>query len=420
MFCPNCGTKNEDAVARCGQCGFELTKAKGSGGKFKGTVMMRGAPVDESSVPPAAGSSLTAGPSPTASPSPNAAAQVPAQAQVNARLKGTMVGVAPPGIDELAKAAQQAAAQKAAGARPGASNPLLKGTMVGVAPPSVEAPRNQVDATQPSAQASAADPQPNSPLKGTMIGLAPPNMQAEIAAARAKISEQKAAANAAFATPVPAAAPVKAPPSQLKGTMIGVAPPDVQAEIAAAKAQYQSARNAEPSPSKDAEPSPSNDAEPSPSNDKVNPLDGTMVGLSAFSVSAATGLQAAVPAQAALPEPSAMAAPSATADDFNDDTPAAFGEPQREQTSSLAAQSALSGEKQDHVRFAPLGDETEDPPSVAGLSKRSSSTRPLIMLVLLLLVAFAAIAALLLMKSEEPNEKPDGTVPSDSSSPASP
>src|SRR5690606_32610411 len=129
----------------------------------------------------------------------------------------------------------------------------------------VEAPKNQVDATQPAAQTSVADPQPNSPLKGTMIGLAPPNMQAEIAAARAKISEQKAAANAAaapsaaVATPVPAAAPVKAPPSQLKGTMIGVAPPDVQAEIAAAKAQYQSARK----------------AEPSPSNDEVNPLDGT-------------------------------------------------------------------------------------------------------------------------------------------------
>ena len=59
---------------------------------------------------------------------------------------------------------------------------------------------------------------------GTMMGVAPPNMQAEIAKAKATAKQKAEEAVASQ------------PPSKLKGTMMGIAPPDMPAEIDKAKA----------------------------------------------------------------------------------------------------------------------------------------------------------------------------------------
>lgn len=172
VFCPNCGSKNEDAAVRCGQCGFEL-QVKKAAPRFKGTMVMQ-SPVAGVPTPgsPAPGAPAPGAPSPGA-PSPREA--TPGAAPRNASLKGTMVGVAPPGVDEV---------------------------------------RKQIAAQGPAAGAAAPAPKPQAKLKGTMLGLAPPDMAAMAAAA-------------AEARPEPMSA--KPVPSQLKGTMLGVAPPDIAA-----------------------------------------------------------------------------------------------------------------------------------------------------------------------------------------------
>lgn len=161
VFCPNCGSKNEDSAPRCAQCGFEIQSAKPAP-RFKGTMVMQ--------------SPVAAGASPHQAP-PNAS---PARAP--AALKGTMVGVAPPGMDDLRK--QIAEARQGPDRSAVASK--LKGTMIGLAPPD---------------GSGVGDIQP------TLLGVAPPSAS----------------------EPPPAAGPATqaTPPSRLKGTMVGVAPPDL-------------------------------------------------------------------------------------------------------------------------------------------------------------------------------------------------
>lgn len=168
MFCPNCGSKNEDSSPRCAQCGFELQTGKPAP-RFKGTMVM------QSPVPAAAPGAGTNAPA--------AAARTPSA------LKGTMVGVAPPGMDDLRKQIAEARQNPAPAPSPAAPS-KLKGTMIGLAPPHL----------------AGGDIQP------TLLGVAPPGSD-----------------------PPPAAAqPVQAPPadpapmpSRLKGTMVGVAPPNL-------------------------------------------------------------------------------------------------------------------------------------------------------------------------------------------------
>src|SRR4051794_26210259 len=38
VFCPNCGTKNDDTATSCTKCGFKLSGA--SAAKFRGTMML--------------------------------------------------------------------------------------------------------------------------------------------------------------------------------------------------------------------------------------------------------------------------------------------------------------------------------------------------------------------------------------------
>ena len=170
-----------------------------------------------------------------------------------------MIGLAPP---EMARALEEAKAKAAAAAAPAApaaaspagTKPSLKGTMIGVAPPDMQAAiaaakaksgLGEPPAAQPPAAAPAAAPAAKPSIKGTMIGVAPPDMQAAIAAAKADL-EKRAAAEVAATAQMPATPPDavgktqsplgRAPNSKLKGTMIGVAPPDVSQAVAQAKA----------------------------------------------------------------------------------------------------------------------------------------------------------------------------------------
>ena len=78
MFCPNCGTPNDDNGQKCQKCGFNLKGAAAP--KFKGTMLMMNSPLASS--PPRA--TPAAGALPAGVPKPKFAA------------KATMIGVAPP------------------------------------------------------------------------------------------------------------------------------------------------------------------------------------------------------------------------------------------------------------------------------------------------------------------------------------
>lgn len=348
MFCPNCGTKNDDSALKCSQCGFDQ-KPKGAAPKHKGTVMMTGSPAANSGA---------------------------AKPKAMPNLKGTMVGVAPPDLSGVrpggAKAATSASAMNAGAKSP---KPNLKGTMVGVAPPGLEDLKKQAAATKKAAAnpggatgAAKQDPPPN--LKGTMIGLAPPDVSARVEAAKAKLVEQKAKAAEERAAAAPSAAASKGPPSKLKGTMIGVAPPGMQAQIDAARGAAAAKKAAEgaatPSP---AAPQGTDNEPPS----EPDPLGGTVVGTSPFASGDSAG-----PA------------------DFSDDTPPAGNDalaataavspvqnlPQSPDLSTPEAP-AFEAPSAGDMQTAP----EQSPPTVDRLPVTKSSTGPMLVVVLLLIVA---------------------------------
>jgi hypothetical protein len=99
VFCPNCGTQNPETAPACSKCNFNLKAAAAP--KFKGTMLMMNQP---GSAPPAGiPGSAPPGVPPAAPPGaaasfggpPGAPRPVP-MAAPNNKLKGTMVGVAPP------------------------------------------------------------------------------------------------------------------------------------------------------------------------------------------------------------------------------------------------------------------------------------------------------------------------------------
>ncbi len=277
-----------------------------------------------------------------------------------------MVGVAPPGLDAIRKQAEKAiASQRAekaaqASATPVAqkSKPNLRGTMVGVAPPGLENLRKEAE----TASIKKA-PQPN--MKGTMVGLAPPALmelrrQAEEAALEKKAASQQKSASATSAepTPRPAASPAVRQPgpetssgpqapskpaisSKLKGTMMGVAPPDMQAAIKEAKANMEAEAKAKAEKSALAAASAQ---KPTP-----DPLAGTLVGTSPF---------------------------TARTEDFDDKTPAAAAEQQEAtRTSSmpgelasgsdpLARTQGQQAEESPGAALEPKGTNTEMQPAV--------------------------------------------------------
>ncbi len=102
MFCPNCGAQNQDTATACAKCGFALKAAAATAPKFKGTMLMMNAPpaaVPRPGAPPAGAQAAppAATPAPgTAAPSIPAAPAIPAATRP--KLKGTMIGVAPPSM----------------------------------------------------------------------------------------------------------------------------------------------------------------------------------------------------------------------------------------------------------------------------------------------------------------------------------
>lgn len=349
MFCPNCGTKNDDSAVKCSQCGFDQKKAGTP--KFKGTMMLEAPPrVNPGAPAPSAKLSAQARPNlkgtmvgvappdlellrkqtadalaaKKAAASTAVTAAPPAEkARVN--MKGTMVGVAPPSA--LRKQAEADAKEKNKGpasparpdqARP-AAKPNFKGTMVGLAPPDVDELRKQADqAAQAKKQVSSAKGPP-SHLKGTMIGVAPPNMQAELEKAKQTILEQKALKQAALSKPAASKASTDASSaldrsSKLKGTMIGVAPPEMQAELAQARKDFENKR-AEETQSRATQAAAQKKNDP-PS--EPDPFKGTVIGTSPFATPPSV--------QASQPSPG----------DFSEDTPAALSS-QREATRRSSA-----------------------------------------------------------------------------------
>jgi hypothetical protein len=97
VFCPNCGTQNPDAAQNCSKCNFNLKGAAAP--KFKGTVLMTpgaafpGAPQAGPPGMPAAAPAPAAPTAPAAGGAPRPAGALPA---MPSKLKGTMVGIAPP------------------------------------------------------------------------------------------------------------------------------------------------------------------------------------------------------------------------------------------------------------------------------------------------------------------------------------
>ena len=106
MFCPNCGTKNDDTATPCKKCGFKLSGT--SAPKFRGTMMLNSdqsvqemveehrkklAEAGQTPAPAAAGGPTP--PLPSVGSTPPKAVLQPPRAALPKRRMGTMLGVAP-------------------------------------------------------------------------------------------------------------------------------------------------------------------------------------------------------------------------------------------------------------------------------------------------------------------------------------
>ena len=199
MFCPNCGTQNTETAQTCAKCGFQLKTAAAP--KFKGTMLMMNQPGSIPGAPPRPGSSPQAAP-----PAQADAGGAPASG-------GGFTAEAPP----IGTGAPMAGAA----ARPGASPSRLKGTMVGVAPPAfggpAQGPGPQLadmggpppGGTDQQTFGSAADA---NPLAGTMALDGPPNFANVPGAPPAAAMGGGGGGAPAFGAPPPDAGAFNPPP----------------------------------------------------------------------------------------------------------------------------------------------------------------------------------------------------------------
>jgi hypothetical protein len=139
LFCPNCGTKNQDTATTCTKCGFNVKGAAAP--KFKGTMLMMNQNVAALKAQAAAQAAAPAAPQaahPSAPPPPGAPAPAPLGPPTPAKpqFKGTMVGVAPPGgFRAPAQTPAPAAAPPASAPPGGAPQPApAQPTPLGFAP----------------------------------------------------------------------------------------------------------------------------------------------------------------------------------------------------------------------------------------------------------------------------------------------
>ena len=184
MFCTNCGSKNQATASECAQCGFKLGSLPAQPGQVS------------KSQKPLSGSSESS--------------------SDNLAFQGTMMGVAPP---EMQAEIDKIRAARAAITKTAAHTPVAK--------------------AEATSQASSSQ---TAALKGTMMGVAPPEMQAEIAkiqaarAAEAQTVKQPAVAEVTAQPSAPASAPAANIAAPFKGTMMGLAPPELQTKIDRVKA----------------------------------------------------------------------------------------------------------------------------------------------------------------------------------------
>ena len=193
MFCPNCGTQNDDDGVKCQKCGFNLKGAAAP--KFKGTMLMMNSPMAQAPKPAAPPSAV---PGVGAAPWPKSMA------------KATMIGVAPP--------SPGAVAPPGGGRSPAA--PAVGGTM-GL-PSAPAGPPASIPLPVPPAPQQPAGQVSVNPFGGTMLmGAVPPASPAPIAA------ESKPYAPVADRTVTSEGAPQinASAPMNLESTTPSVAPP---------------------------------------------------------------------------------------------------------------------------------------------------------------------------------------------------
>jgi hypothetical protein len=102
VFCPNCGTQNDESNAKCQKCGFNIKGAVAP--KFKGTMLMMNAPPGVAQRAPSPAAAPVPKPAPV--PAPMAPAPV-AAAPKKSLAKATMIGVAPPSPGAVTPPAQK-------------------------------------------------------------------------------------------------------------------------------------------------------------------------------------------------------------------------------------------------------------------------------------------------------------------------
>jgi zinc-ribbon domain len=189
VFCPNCGAQNPDNATTCQKCGFAMRGAAGP--KFKGTMLMMNTPgglvpgaATPGSPPPGAGQP-GAVPPPGQAPLPQAPPPADAAPAARQRLKGTMIGVAPPamgGATPYAPPAQPAPAQPvpAANQAPAYQAPAQDTPRgYGALSPTTAMPAVGAPATSAMSSFEPQAPRPTAgsinPLGGTLV--APPGGQ---------------------------------------------------------------------------------------------------------------------------------------------------------------------------------------------------------------------------------------------------
>ncbi|HMA93449.1 MAG TPA: zinc-ribbon domain-containing protein [Polyangiaceae bacterium] len=196
MFCPNCGTQNDDSASACQKCAFNLKGAAAP--KFKGTMLMVNAPPLGGMAPRPGGQGQPgAGASPSARP-PAVAPRAAAPAGGKPMMKATMIGVAPPSPGGIAPPVPPGAGQTPSRPPPPppASTRPVQPKFAGSAPtapafampPQVPAP---VPAPAPVPFQSAPQPAPEpprvpevkapdivNPLGGTMVATPSPQSPA--------------------------------------------------------------------------------------------------------------------------------------------------------------------------------------------------------------------------------------------------
>lgn len=160
MFCPNCGAPNPDTATTCEKCGFNV---KGTASpKFKGTMLMM-----NQGGPPAVPNMAGTPPMPVAAPggSPPGAPAQPAPIP-NSKLKGTMIGVAPPSAGGVTPpSATQPSPTVPGGGAPGTTAPGVPAPHFGGAqPPGAAQPFGAGQAVNPLESTVAADQNMFSPF----------------------------------------------------------------------------------------------------------------------------------------------------------------------------------------------------------------------------------------------------------------